>query len=72
MISPERVFRERIKAGLSTGIAAEKAGISRQHLSAIEAGRSIPSPEVLHQIAAAYGCEVVALMPDETASEAVA
>ncbi len=51
--------RERRRAsGLSQGELAERAGVSRQALSAIEAGRQIPSTTLALQLARARGCVV--------------
>ncbi|HXX61354.1 MAG TPA: helix-turn-helix transcriptional regulator [Candidatus Sulfotelmatobacter sp.] len=45
----------RLDAGLSQGVVAQAAGISRPYLSAIEAGHRTPSVEVLARLAAALG-----------------
>ena len=66
--SPERVYRKRVEAGLSQDQAASMAGIVRSHLSGIENGQRGASPAVLCRIAAALGCNVADLMPDESAA----
>jgi transcriptional regulator with XRE-family HTH domain len=63
--SPERVERKRIEAGLQQGELAALAGIVPSHMSAIENGRWGASPALLHRLAAALGCKVTDLMPDE-------
>lgn len=45
-------------AGFSLTALAERAGISRQALTAIEAGRSVPSTAVALQLARVLGCRV--------------
>ena len=55
----------RADAGRSQAIIAEAAGVSRSHLSRIEAGNAEPSIEVLLAIAAALGCDLsVRLFPN--------
>lgn len=57
--------RRRAQAGLSQTALAERVGISRQALSAIESGRSTPSTLVALRLAAALGCSVEALFSVE-------
>lgn len=52
------VRRRRAALGLSQGALAERVGVSRQALSAIEAGRQIPSTALALQIARALACSV--------------
>lgn len=61
---PVKLSRMRVLAGLSQAQLADKASVSRQHQSAMEAGERGASEEVLHRLAEAIGCEVVELMPD--------
>lgn len=59
------VRQHRSDAGRSQAIIAEAAGLSRSHLSRIEAGNAEPSVEVLMAIAAALGCDLsVRLFPN--------
>ncbi|HEX4836004.1 MAG TPA: substrate-binding domain-containing protein [bacterium] len=51
-----RPWRE--KVGLSQGDLAAEAGVSRQTLGAIEAGRAIPGTALALRLAAALGCRV--------------
>ena len=68
--SPERVFRKRVEAGLQQNELARMAGITSATMSRIETGFSSAKPAVLVRIAKALGCEVVDLMPDESAESA--
>ncbi len=53
-----RVKRRREAAGLSQSALATRAGISRQALIAIEAGRQVPSTTLSLQLANVLGCRV--------------
>jgi transcriptional regulator with XRE-family HTH domain len=53
--------KNRRKNGLSQAKLAEKAGISTQYIAMIELSRQFPTPEVLEQIAAAFGIEAYEL-----------
>jgi putative molybdopterin biosynthesis protein len=48
----------RLKAGLQQKELAERAGVSRQTLSAVEAGESVPATSIALQLAAVLGCRV--------------
>jgi len=50
--------RQREEAGLSQLALAERVGVSRQALIAIEAGRAVPSTSLSLQLARALGCGV--------------
>src|SRR5262245_35096773 len=50
--------RRRAAVGLRQQELAARVGISRQTLSALEAGRSVPSTAVALQLARALGCKV--------------
>ncbi|HJK94830.1 MAG TPA: substrate-binding domain-containing protein [Polyangiaceae bacterium LLY-WYZ-15_(1-7)] len=50
--------RRRAALGLSQAALAERVGVSRQALSAIEAGRQVPSTALALQLARALGCGV--------------
>ncbi|HSP81706.1 MAG TPA: helix-turn-helix transcriptional regulator, partial [Myxococcaceae bacterium] len=50
--------RQREEAGLSQLALAERVGVSRQALIAIEAGRAVPSTSLSLQLARALGCSV--------------
>lgn len=63
---PQRVFRARVKAGLEQQELAARVGISAAQMSRIESGISGASVEVLHKLAAEFGCTVTELMPAET------
>lgn len=67
-LDPARLTHRRILAGLKQQDLAERSGVSFQHISRLELGRVGASPEVLHKLAAALGCQVEALMPDEQAA----
>ena len=51
----ERIRAERVRAVLSQGELAEKAGISRTALSQIESGVALPRPSTIRKIADALG-----------------
>lgn len=57
-----RLRRKRIEAGLSQRLLAEKAGVSKQLISALECGESGASPASLAAIADALECPVTELM----------
>jgi molybdate-binding protein/DNA-binding XRE family transcriptional regulator len=48
----------RQQAGLSQGALAQRCGLSRQALNAVEAGRQVPSTAAALRLAAALGCRV--------------
>jgi len=52
------VGRQRAAAGLRQQELAARVGISRQSLSVLEAGRSVPSTEIALRLARALGCRV--------------
>lgn len=56
LTSAVRSWRERV--GFSQGDLAAKAGTSRQTLSTIEAGRTVPGTALALRLAAALGCRV--------------
>lgn len=61
-----QVRERRIAAGLSQQALAERAGLTRQAVSAIEAGRYLPNTAVALRLARALGCPVEELfrLPD--------
>jgi molybdate-binding protein/DNA-binding XRE family transcriptional regulator len=67
-----RVRERRQAAGLTQQQLAERAGLSRQALVAIEAGRMVPSVAVALRLARALGCRVEELfaLPDTGTVEA--
>ena len=65
----QRIRDLRRRAGLSTEALAEKAGIDRTHLGAIERGQQNPSLRVLHGIATSLGVPVARLVDVDDASE---
>src|SRR5262252_1397729 len=52
------VGRRRAAAGLRQQDLAARAGVSRQSLSALEAGRSVPSATLALRLARELGCRV--------------
>jgi transcriptional regulator with XRE-family HTH domain len=68
--APARLRRRRVAAGLTLRQAAEQAGCSYQHLSDLENGGHSARPSTLAALAGAYGCEIIDLMPPETAGKA--
>src|SRR5690606_1527580 len=50
--------RRREQAGIAQQALAERVGVSRQALIAIEAGRQVPSTTLALQLARALGCRV--------------
>lgn len=72
MASPPRVRALREARGLSQLALAERSGLSRQSLGAIEAGRAVPGVDVALRVAGALGCAVEELFgaaPAEAALE---
>ncbi len=55
-----RLIAGRVGAGLTQAQAAAACGITAQHISDIECGRSRPSPVLLRRLADVYGIEDVA------------
>lgn len=51
----DRLKRKRKEMGISQGAMKDKLKISRQHLSEIENGKSVPSASLLHQYATEVG-----------------
>ncbi len=60
-----RVREVRLKANLSQQALAAEVGLSRQALSALEAGRTVPGTDVALRLARALGCQVEALFAAE-------
>ncbi|MCZ7687382.1 MAG: helix-turn-helix domain-containing protein [Sandaracinaceae bacterium] len=50
--------RRREEAGVAQQVLAERVGVSRQALTAIEAGRQVPSTSLALSLARALGCRV--------------
>jgi transcriptional regulator with XRE-family HTH domain len=61
----------RMRKGLSLNELAEHAGISPSHLSRIERGLTVPSYDVLDNIAAALGSDLNSLRSKEKSARAV-
>lgn len=57
-INRERIRERRVLAGLTQIKLALMVGISKQHASGIENGRTNPSPPVLKAYAEALGCDI--------------
>ncbi|HET7771560.1 MAG TPA: substrate-binding domain-containing protein [Chloroflexota bacterium] len=53
-----RVRVRRLRAGLSQGEVAERAGLTRQAIGAIEGGRYVPNTAVALKLASLLGCRV--------------
>ena len=66
-----QVRNHRIRRGVGAAELADRVGISRQALSAIESGRSAPSTAVALRLARELGCRVEDLfgLPTETLAE---
>lgn len=67
-----RIARIRIAFGLSQSKLAEKAGISRQHLSSVEKGLTVPSAAVARRICSALGVTFEQAFGDEGVSISIA
>lgn len=67
--SGQRIRDLRRRAGLSVEVLAERAGIDRTHLGAIERGQQNPSLRVLHGIAASLDVPVARLVDVEEDGE---
>jgi len=61
-VNAERLWLLRVEQGLSQVQLAGRVGVSKKHISNIEAGRVGASPEVLRRIAATLGCTVADLL----------
>jgi putative molybdopterin biosynthesis protein len=64
----------RVKAGLQQRELAERAGVSRQTLGALEAGESVPATSIALDLARVLGCrveDIFWLIEDESPLEAV-
>ncbi|WND34024.1 helix-turn-helix transcriptional regulator [Streptomyces sp. BB1-1-1] len=68
---PRAFRRRRIDAGLSQTDLAEKAGVSKSHVSDVENGRAGFSPKNLKAIADILGCTIRDLLLPETDDEPV-
>lgn len=66
--NPQAIRERRIVAGLHQKVLAERAGISKSHMSSIEAGRRGASPPVLAAFAEALDCTVADLLAEQTAA----
>jgi transcriptional regulator with XRE-family HTH domain len=66
-----KLRRRRIVQGLTLQQAAEKAQITKGHLSMIETGRRGGTPPVLLRLARVLDCSVESLMPDTPQQAAV-
>lgn len=64
-IDPRRLERRRVEAGLNQTDLAQKAGVSKAHVSMVERGMANFSPRYLHKIAEALGCTIADLLSDE-------
>ncbi|MGW7355160.1 helix-turn-helix domain-containing protein [Streptomyces sp. NPDC054802] len=64
-IDPTALTRRRVLAGLNQSDLAERAGISKSHVSMVENGQSGLSARALGQVARALGCDIADLLLDE-------
>ncbi|WP_137991206.1 helix-turn-helix transcriptional regulator [Streptomyces vilmorinianum] len=64
-IDPKRLTRRRIEAGLNQTELADKAGVSKQHVSMVESGSANFSPRNLAKIAGALDCTISDLLFDD-------
>lgn len=70
---PRQFRRRRIEAGLSQTDLAEKAGVSKSHLSDVENGRAGFSPKNLKKIAEVLDCTIPdLLLPEDDETPATA
>lgn len=56
--------RHRVLAGLSAIAAGKLAGVSGQHIRAIERGMSQASPSLARRLATIYGCDVADILTE--------
>ncbi len=61
----ERIRRERVERGLSLDELAEKSGVSRSMLSAVERGEKVPTVLVLDRIATGLDTSLARLLGEE-------
>ena len=66
-----RVRAARIERGLSLGAVAERAGVSRSMLSAVERASEVPTVLVLDRIATALDTSIARLLGEERAARVV-
>jgi len=66
-----RIRSLRITHGLSLDEAAQRCGVSRSMLSAVERGEKIPSVLVVHRIAVGLGSNITRLLGEEQAAPVV-
>jgi transcriptional regulator with XRE-family HTH domain len=67
----ERIRAERTRQRLSLEALAERSGVSRSMLSAVERGEKTPTVLVLHRIADGLGSKVSRLLGEERAASVV-
>ncbi|MCY4437940.1 MAG: helix-turn-helix transcriptional regulator [Chloroflexi bacterium] len=58
----QRIKRERLLRNLTQRDLAEKVNVGAPHISKIEAGREIPSDDLLDKIASALDCDFEELL----------
>lgn len=66
---PNRTRQLRTSKRWSQGLLAQKLGVARQTIHAIENGRSVPSLELALKLARVFGCPVEALFESKLAPE---
>jgi putative transcriptional regulator len=59
----------RAKIGISQGALADRLGVSRQSINAIETGRWDPSLPLAFELAAVFDCKIEDLFHHEKAAE---
>lgn len=72
LIDPRKLQARRIRARLTGPALAERAGLCKATISALERGQRRGSLETLGLIADVLGCDITDLMPDETAAQITA
>lgn len=61
VIDGERLRLARTHIGLTQGQVAEKVGLKKAAISAMESGRAVPSGNVLARLCRLYGVDVLSL-----------
>lgn len=66
LLNPVSLAVIRVLAGLSQAALSRQSGVSQGHISGIESGDKIASPEMLKKLADALGIPIAALLTDPT------
>jgi len=67
---PSKLRRRRLEAALTGEQLGLRAGVTKTTISLLENGHQAARPGLLGALAAALGCEVVDLLPDQKVSAA--